>query len=154
VYARHSLPWFERQRTRRSPLHESRDGKENIPSHLGHSSHAQLSYYLSQKLGKDQPAQFIFTDCSGRIIGNIESETTDQHYDLNNDNHVKISGVDRGQIETPQITNGNNHETPQGNPVIDDKPGIEVDIVSDDNQEVDPPLIQEADAINDTPAIS
>jgi hypothetical protein len=103
------------------------------------------------ELGKDQPEQFIFTDRRGRLIGDVEPLSSDDTYDLNDDDHVEIPGVDRGSIETPQITDEPNRnaqapEEDQTNffPAIDDNPGIEVDIVPDDNQEIEPPLIQEA----------
>jgi hypothetical protein len=87
-------------------------------------------------LGKDQPTQFIFTDRKGRHIGDVEHINRDDTHDLNDEDSVEITGVDRGRIETPQ-------NIPQETTVIADDQGIEIDIVPNDNQEVEPPLIQE-----------
>ena len=59
-----------------------------------------------QEFGKDQPEQFIFTDRKGRTIGDIEPISS--HYALDDDEHIEIPGVDRGEIETPQITEDTN----------------------------------------------
>jgi hypothetical protein len=48
------------------------------------------------ELGKDQPEQFIFTDRSGCIIGDVEPDTTEQYYDLEDDHLAEIPGVNRG----------------------------------------------------------
>jgi hypothetical protein len=96
------------------------------------------------ELGKDQPHQFIFTDRSGRIIGDHEPDDSDHHFDLPHDDHVEIPGVDRDIISPPQILD----------PVIDDTPGIEIDILPDATQEVEPPLVNEtADHASITPAV-
>ena len=94
------------------------------------------------QLGKDQPEQFIFTDRKGRTIGDVEYITPDDKYDLNDDDHVEIPGVDRGEIEIETPPNENE------NPVIDDDKGIEIDILPDDTQEAEPqpPLHQETTA--------
>jgi hypothetical protein len=51
-------------------------------------------------LGKDQPEQFVFTDRKGRPIGDIEPTSSTDTDDLNDEDHVEISGVDRGKTET------------------------------------------------------
>jgi hypothetical protein len=99
------------------------------------------------ELGKDQPELFIFTDRKGRPIGDIEPINLDGKYDLNDDDPVEIPGVDRGEIQTPhnpvdEIANEID-VTPHDNPVIDNDPGVEIDIVPNDNQELEPPLLEE-----------
>jgi hypothetical protein len=95
------------------------------------------------ELGKDQPEQFIFSDRKGRPIGDIEPTNLVDKYDLNNDDHVEIPGVDRGEIQTPQTPIDEIETARHDNPVINDDPGVEVDIVPNDNQELEPPLLQE-----------
>jgi hypothetical protein len=60
------------------------------------------------KLRKDQPTQFNFTDHKGSLISDIEPDSSDNQYDLNNEDHAKIPGVDWGKIETPQIEDDTN----------------------------------------------
>jgi hypothetical protein len=89
------------------------------------------------KLGKDQPEQFIFTDRKGRLIGDIELPTSsDEDDDLTHDNHAEIPGVDRGEIETPQEVEAKEPDTP-----VIDEPRIEIDILPNDNQEHELPLL-------------
>ena len=97
------------------------------------------------QLGKDQPEQFIFTDRKGCTIGDVETITLDDKYDLNYDDPVEIPGEDRGEIEIETPTTANENENENEHPVIDHDKGIEVGIVPDDNQEVDPqpPLLPE-----------
>jgi hypothetical protein len=88
------------------------------------------------KLGKDQPEQFIFTDRKGRLIGDIELPSSDEDDDLTHDDHAETSGVDRGEIETPQEVEAKEPDAP-----VIDEPRIEIDILPDDNQEHEPPLV-------------
>jgi hypothetical protein len=85
------------------------------------------------KLGKDQPEQFIFTDRKGRLIGDIELPSSDEDDDLTHDYHAEIPGVDRGESETPQEVEAKEPGTP-----IIDEPGIEIDILPDDNKNMNP----------------
>jgi hypothetical protein len=97
----------------------------------------QLVIDRVNKLGKDQPKQFVFTDRKGRLIGDIELPSSDEHDDIIDDDHEEIPGVDWGANETPQV------ETNDPDiPVIED-PQIEMDILPDDNQEVEPPLVSQ-----------
>jgi hypothetical protein len=101
------------------------------------------------RLGKDQPEQFVFTDRKGRLIGDLELSSSDDNDDLTDDDHAEIPGVDRGaidEIETPQI------EPIPEQTAIDLEPHIEVDIVPDDNQEVEPPPITQVPDVGPTPA--
>jgi hypothetical protein len=95
-------------------------------------------------LGKDQPELFIFTDHKGQPIGDVE----DLHgaEDLAEDDDVELPGVPGG-IETHQDAipemdqteiNINDLNINEANPMIDTKPGIEINIILDANQEVEP----------------
>jgi hypothetical protein len=98
----------------------------------------QLVIDRVKELSKDRPEQFVFTDRKGRLIGDIELPSSDEHDDLNqHDDHEEIPGVDPRENETPQVET-NDPDTP----AIDD-PRIEVDILPDDNQEVEPPLVSQ-----------
>jgi hypothetical protein len=88
------------------------------------------------KLSKDQPEQFIFTDRKGRLIGDIELPSSNEDDDLTHDNHAEIPGVDRGEIETLQEVEAKEPDTP-----VIGEPRIEIDILPDDNQEHEPPLL-------------
>jgi hypothetical protein len=98
------------------------------------------------ELGKDQPEQFIFTDRKGRAIGDIEPAQAIMKYALDQDDPLEITGVDGDENETPQIPP--EPEEIQHNPFptdtapIQEDPGVEMDIVPDDNRGVEPPLIQ------------
>jgi hypothetical protein len=50
------------------------------------------------KLGKDQPEQFIFTNRKGHLIGDMELPSSDEDDDLTHDDHAEIPGVDRGEL--------------------------------------------------------
>ena len=88
------------------------------------------------KLGKDQPEHFIFTDRKGRLIGDIELPSSDEDDDLTHDDHAEIPGVDRGEMETPQEIEAKEPDTP-----VIHEARIEIDILPDDNQEQEQPLV-------------
>jgi hypothetical protein len=97
----------------------------------------QLVIDRVNQLSKDQPEQFVFTDRKGRLIGDIKLPSSDEHDDRNDDDHEEIPGVDRGVNETPQVET-NDPDTP-----VTDNPQIKVDILPNDNQEVEPPLVSQ-----------
>jgi hypothetical protein len=81
-------------------------------------------------LGKYQPELFIFTDCKGHPIGDIEPLGPDD--DLDNATNGKIPVVNAGVNDTPQVTDGIEIDITQpDNAVIDPQERIEVDIVPD-----------------------
>jgi hypothetical protein len=84
------------------------------------------------QLGKDELEQFVFTDCSGRIIGDIKLPGVD----MGNETPQELDDED---VENAENTNLENtpHETPQEEPIPCEKPNsIEPEIALENENDV------------------
>jgi hypothetical protein len=61
----------------------------------------------ANQLGKDEPKQFVFTDHSGRIIGNIELPGVD----MGNETPQKLDDNDVDNVENTNIKDTLNEDT-------------------------------------------